>query len=403
MSHITTETNQQFDYIPWRIHFIKNLLDGKKVDTMVEFDHCDTEAAKTCAKEKDVRKILDKKKLNFNRVINQIGGKLLYKKSGTTGHVFQGLNPYDRENGISYAVKVIAYPKKENYGDIYDAKRPENAELLMLKVLSYFVVNNQTPHIVLPIGTFYTSIKPFVNLKKDNIVNNKKYDKFLTRYNNKEFYDTVSILISEWANGGDLLDYIRSNYKEMGTKEWRVLCFQLLSVLTIIQTKYPTFRHNDLKANNLLVHYIKTRNRNNRFKYEINGKIYIVPNIGFQIKMWDFDFATIPGLVDNAKVETKWTDRINVKPEQNRYYDMHYFFNTLTKKGFFSNYNDPGAVPTEVKNFINRVVPKKFQSGKLVDTRGRLLVNEEYITPEEVLRTDIFFNKLRPSKDRVKV
>ena len=54
-------------------------------------------------------------------------------------------------------------------------KRPENTELLMIRLLSYFVINKQTPHIVLPMTTFNTSIKPFLNLTKSNIVNNKKF------------------------------------------------------------------------------------------------------------------------------------------------------------------------------------------------------------------------------------
>ena len=106
--------------------------------------------------------------------------------------------------------------------------------------------------------------------------------------------------------------------------------FQLLSVLAIIQTKYPGFRHNDLKANNILIHKIPISKNNNKFKYKINNQVYIAPNIGFQIKLWDFDFACIPGIVDNNKVEAEWTNRLNVKPEQHRYYDVHYFFNTFT-------------------------------------------------------------------------
>ena len=41
---------------------------------------------------------------------------------------------------------------------MFNVKRPENAELLMLRLLSQFVKNKQTPHIVLPITTFNTSI-----------------------------------------------------------------------------------------------------------------------------------------------------------------------------------------------------------------------------------------------------
>jgi serine/threonine protein kinase len=240
---------------------------------------------------------------------------------------------------------VVAFPLKENYGDVHDLKRPENAELMMLRVLSYFVVNEQTPHIILPIGTFNTNIKPFIDLARDKIVDNKKYEAFYKKYKQKEYHNEVSVLISEWANGGDLLDYIRNNYKKMTIKEWRVMFFQLLSVLTVIHKKYPTFRHNDLKANNILIQLIENRKKNNIYYYSINGESYYVPNIGLQIKIWDFDFACIPGIVDNAKVNAEWTDRINVKPIRNQYYDIHYFFNTFTRKGFFPEFWTKPEIP----------------------------------------------------------
>ena len=71
--------------------------------------------------------------------------------------------------------------------------------------------------------------------------------------------------------------------------------------------------------------------KNNKFKYKINGKEYVIPNIGLQIKIWDFDFACIPGIVNNKKVDAEWTNRINVDQKQNQYYDIHFFFNTLKK------------------------------------------------------------------------
>ena len=62
----------------------------------------------------------------------------------------------------------------------------------------------------------------------------------------------------------------------MTTKEWRILFFQIISVLAVIQKKYPTFRHNDLKANNILLQKISTNNTFNKFKYKINGKEYVI-------------------------------------------------------------------------------------------------------------------------------
>jgi serine/threonine protein kinase len=341
---------------------------------------------------KDVREIISKKYLDFNNVFNILKCKLLYKKSGSTGHTFKGLIDNNIDNCI--AVKVVAYSKKDNYGSIYFCKRPENAEILMIKLLSYFVRNRQTPHIILPITTFYTSIDPFLPLVKNNKINNKKFEQFIERYENNEYYPNVSILISEWANSGDLLEYLKNNYKTFTLLHWRVLFFQLISVLAIIHAKYPGFRHNDLKANNILVDKIN-QNDDEIYTYEINKQVYKVPNMGFLIKLWDFDFATIPGIVDNSKVEADWTNRINVKPIQNRYYDIHYFFNTLIKKAFFPEILTDKCVPKKVKDFINRVVPDKYKSGSDISDKGRLLIDEEYIIPDNILKHDRFFNCFR--------
>jgi serine/threonine protein kinase len=414
LNTIFENNNRKFDGIPARIEFIKLLLEGNKLNPMVDFDSCDTEHVENRTNGFDIRTIMTKKNMDFNKLICEIGGKLLYIKSGTTGHTFKGIiYDDDGENElINYAVKVVAYPIRENYGDIYDVKRPENAELMMIRVLSYFVVNNQTPHIVLPIGTFNTSIKPFIALAKNKIVENKKYDQFVKRYRQSEYHDEVSILISEWANGGDLLDYIRNNYKTMKLRDWRTIFFQILSVLSIIHNKYPGFRHNDLKANNILVQKIDLRKKNNYFLYKLNMGDkqfeYLVPNIGYQIKLWDFDFACIPGIVDNSKVNSDWTDKINVKPVQNRYYDVHYFFNTLTKKGFFPEFWDTREIHHTVKQFIKDIIPEKYavhniESKKNVVTeRGRILIDDEYTTPDIILQTHEFFNKMRPEINKVK-
>jgi len=399
-----TIDDKKFDNIQYRINFIMDLLKGKKLDSMVNFDTCDTEAVENTSRDYDVRNIMHKKFIDFNKMICEIGGKLLYIKSGTTGHTFKGIgipDPNKPDNIINYAVKVVAFPVRENYGDLNNINRPENAELMMLRVLSYFVVNGQTPHIVLPIGTFNTNIKPFIDLAKSKIIDNKKYDQFYKKYKQGEYHDEVSILISEWANGGDLLDYIRSNYKNMSIREWRVLFFQILSVLAIIHAKYPGFRHNDLKANNILIQNIDNRKKNNWYHYKINNKDYYVPNIGIQIKIWDFDFACIPDIVENSKVAADWTSKINVKPVRNQYYDIHYFFNTFTKKGFFPEFWDSKDIHYKVKQFVKRIIPDDLIAGDKVTERGRTLLNNEHTTPTKILLEDSFFDKMRPEQDRI--
>lgn len=382
---------KKFNLISHRLGNIENLIHDNPVETLVNWYKSKNMDSLT---KDDIREILPKKNYNFGKVMEQIGGKLVYIKSGSTGHTFRGVYIED-EDKPNYALKVVAYPRKENYGDVYSPSRPENAELIMLSILSQFVLSNQTPHIILPICTFNTNISPFVSIKGD-FVKNKKYDQFVEKYEKKEYYNNVSILISEWASYGDLMDFLRKKYMKFSLKHWRVLFFQIVSVLAVIHRKYPSFRHNDMKANNILVDKVPISKKYNRYMYEINGQTYIIPNMGFNIKLWDFDFACIPGLVENSKVSAKWTNKINIKPEQNRYYDLHYFFNTLTRKGFMPNFFKDNKIPQEAKDFINRIVPDKYREpGKYVSERGRILIDEEIITPDWVIKNDIFFKEFR--------
>jgi len=379
---------------------IKNILKDNELECLIDLDNVNTESFVNVSDKIDTKDVLKKKNLDFSDVMNKIGGKLVYVKSGSTGHTFRGFNPQNI-NDPHFAVKIVGYPKRENYGMYDDVRRPENAELNMLKVLSYFVINNQTPHLVLPIGTFNTDINPFLSLSDQGVVNDKKYSQFINRYKKGELYDKVSILISEWADGGDLLEYIKKNKDTLTVKEWRVIFFQILSALSVIQSKYPGFRHNDLKANNILIQKIGSRNRNNKFKYKINNKTYVIPNIGIQVKIWDFDFACIKGIVDNTKVDAKWTDKININSKMNRYYDLHYFFNTLTRKGFFPEFWKSKSVPKAVKEFVRRIIPEKYTVGENIAERGRILINDEYTYADKILKEDEFFNVLRPENEKV--
>ena len=396
--------NEHKDTIPNRIQFIKTLLNNNHLKPIIDFDNTDTENFinkshdDDSAESYDTRATLRKEVHDISKVINNMGGTLQYIKSGTTGHTFKGEEK--NENGdilYEYGVKVVAYSIKDKYGGMHDTRRPENAELLMIKLLSYFILKRRTPHIVLPIGTFDTNITNFTNLIEDGYVNkdNEKYKEFIQRYHNGEYYDNVSILISEWANRGDLNDFIKKNFKKFTPIHWKVIFFQLISTLAVIQSKYPTFRHNDLKANNILVR--KINKHTNNYKYKVVGDIYGIPNIGYQIGIWDFDFSCIPGIVDNKKVmiSNKWSRGINVGPIQNRYYDIHYFFNTLIKKGFFPELMTDNRVPQEVKDFVISIVPICYQTGDSVSKGGRILHNMEYAMPADILKNNPYFKEFR--------
>ena len=349
----------------------------------------------------DVRTLIDKRVHNFKDVVKLLAVSLEYRKSGACGHTFRGaLNTLNTSSIIDrysdlrghIAIKVVAYPKKERYGSLYDAARPENAELLILHYLSVLVMENSTPHLILPICTFYSNIRPFISIHDQKIVENKRYTAFVERFEKNDYYDNVSVLLSEWADRGDLLDYLRQNYKQMKESDWKVVVFQIISALASIHLRYPGFRHNDFKSNNILVQSVDRKISS--FKYSINGKQYRIPNIGVQIKLWDFDFACIPGLVENEKVDADWTTMINIKPVQHQYYDIHYFFNTLRQKGFFPELFSAAEIPQAMKDFVLRTIPPEQVSDQ-VTKNCRILTDEEFTTPLRIIETDKWFREYR--------
>lgn len=367
-----------------RISIIKNVLDKVTIKPMVNFDYMDTEAA---TDNKLSKAVVDAKELFATMNV-----KLSYIKSGTTGHTFKAVSKTN-EN-ICFVIKVCAYPK-DDYGEMTNESRPENAEIRMIRLLSHYVVNRTSPHFVLPICTFNTDIKPFVSLpNKNSNRKNVMYRKFIRNYIKGKLENQVSVLVLEWCNGGDLLDYIRQNYAKMKLKDWTIIFFQILFSLTIIHKKFPKFRHNDMKTNNIMVHLTEKRVQTH-YRYNLDDKMFIIPDIQIQAKICDFDFSCIDGIIENNKVNAEWTNQINISKKENKYYDMNFFFNTLINERFFPEFYKGGA-PQEIINFVHRVVPEKYRVGsELVNEKGRILVQKEYTTPYVVIMNDPLFAKYR--------
>jgi len=286
-----------------------------------------------------------------------------------------------------YTIKVITFLKDQAFG--------ETSEFLMEKLLSNLVVNKNTPHIILPLCKFDTHIANFVKLiDKDN----EKNKNFIDRYHGGVFNEKVSVCINEWCTRGTLYDFIKQHFKRLTQIHWKVIFFQLISTLAVIQSKYPSFRHNDLKASTILVEKINKDYVNHIYK--VSGNKYLVPNIGYQIKLCDFDLACIPGIIDNNKVSaaSKWAKCINVEPIQNRYYDLHYFFNT-SRNWFFPELMTTNFDP-DMKEFILKIVPEEYHAGDNVSFFGRILHNIEYVIPVDILRTSSYFSEFRVTTDQ---
>lgn len=405
---ISSNEKKPLSSIDERINKIKELLDNsdlnkinplKNMDADADTDRFEGTKELKDNKSYDSRILLGKKNQDFYDVLNKMNSELKYIKSGAYGNTFKA-TIYDEDGNekSSYGFKVVAYTKKN--GSIHDIYRPENAEINMLKLLSYFVIKGYTPHIILPLCIFNTKIDPFIKDVDNDVKQNEKYKEFLRNYHKNHYHSKVSVIISEWANRGDLGMFLKKHYERLELIHWKCLFFQIISTLAKIQIKYPAFKHNDLKANNILISRVEG-NENRISLYSVEGNVYHVPGFGYMIYLWDFDFSCISGIVENSKVYQEWTQKMNITSNKNRYYDLHYFFCTLVYKGFLPDLFSSTKVPKEVKAFIKYVVPKQYRPSSsengLVNKKCRLQVDDEYILPINLLKHD-FFKEFTPLK-----
>ena len=234
---------------------------------------------------------------------------------------------------------------------------------------------------------FHTNIEQFIKL---DIENNKEYLRFKENFYKNIYYDKVLVIISEWADGGDLLDFIRKNKNKINKKQWKVIFFQVIFILSTIQYYYPTFRHNDLKPNNILI-------KNNFSKekyiiYKLDKYTFKVPNIGIDLKISDFDFSCIDGEVDNIKINSKYVKKAKISKTSNKYYDLHFFFNFLINPSICPDLLDQNYSSNEIIQFINNILPKKLRKS-YENNKCRLIYNIEYKIPLNILTENEFFNE----------
>jgi len=418
-----------------RINEIKAYLKDKNIISFIDLDGTSSELFadqhrcndQNCS---NINCIIPRQYLNLKEMVKAMDLNLFYISSGSTGHTFQALRIKRDERGkrvknadghtifsgqLAFAFKVIAYPKC-GYGWYDDISRPENVELRIIKQLAGMVIRGETPHVVIPIFVFKTSIIPFLDTQSAciNIDNreNKLYKEFLELYNKGKLEEHVSVLVTEWAEAGDLMTYIYNNYRTtMTEKVWKVIIFQIVHTFARIQLRYPDFRHNDAKTNNMLLQKIAPNNGNNTtaknsFMYTFRESkdatvryYFEIPNIGLHAKITDFDFSCNGDEIVNSKVESVWAhEEVKLSSKRNHYYDLHYFINTLSDKKLYPEFNK--YVPNSIKDFISRVVPAKYHininpRSQFLTENGRLIVDDEYTTPKKLILGDPLFEEYR--------
>lgn len=231
----------------------------------------------------------------------------------------------------------------------------QNIELRIIYLLRKLVTDKKTPHINLPIISFRFFLSKL--LGKINI-KNYFYDPTIT-------YDITNVLLSEWCYFGDLKSFLEKMidsqvFNTSNLIYWRVLFFQILQVLMVININHPNFRHNDLHLKNFLVDKVEDKGfylYKIKFPHHKDYSNYLVPNKGFQIRLWDFDYSTNGKELTNRKLmvyDSNTNDYHNYSDISNKYSDMFYVFYKIYCR-FYSKIEDENKV---LKNFFNDILYK---------------------------------------------
>jgi len=236
----------------------------------------------------------------FNRDITFIeksGLKLIFKVNDIDNNVDLVLNIYNSEETGLY--NII------------------NMNKIMTYLFSDLVINKMTKHILMNIFNFDVNSGDLLRYI-EKFTDDESILKIFHKKSNK-----VSIEIREHYFKMDTLFNIL-NDKNMMIDEnmMKVIIFQVLHTLAVIQSKYPKFRHNNLDIKNIYC-YLKEKN-SNTYEYELDGYKYIIPNIGLELKITNFDESTIAGELDNESL-------IDTLKNFDNKYDVNKFLHSLLK------------------------------------------------------------------------
>lgn len=206
--------------------------------------------------------------------------------NGTYGQAKELIIADDAEGADKNLVAKITGCASGLLGDVKASPwRAENVEPTMLQFLwTHLAETNVTPHLVAPLGGRHAIIEGTTEKQKkddDEIANSLVY-------------------FMEKATRGTVRSFLRRHCPGVAfDRTVKVILFQLCYTLAAIFMRFPWFRHNDLKDDNVLLHAGPTEGVT---EYVIHGTTFRVPNVGVVALMADVDFACIRGyMFENYK------------------------------------------------------------------------------------------------------
>jgi hypothetical protein len=194
---------------------------------------------------------------------------------------------------------------------------------IMTYLFSDLVINKMTKHILMNVFNFDVNSSD-IGRYIEKFTDDESILKIFHKKSNK-----VSIEIREhYFKMDTLFNILNDKNTEIDENMMKVIIFQVLHTLAVIQSKYPKFRHNNLDIKNIYC-YLKEKN-SNTYEYELDGYKYIIPNIGLELKITNFDESTIAGELDNESL-------IDTLKNVDNKYDVNKFLHSLLKVNTLSS------------------------------------------------------------------
>jgi hypothetical protein len=241
-------------------------------------------------------------------------------------------------------------------------------------VASELVFNSITQHILINICNF--NMKYEKNKMKE--LSQPIYKEIGDKY--KDGNNLLFRVFEDYTDSEDLESYLLRN---RDLKTFSVILFQILYTIQKLYDYYGIFRFNGITINNLIIQ--KNINKEKYIEYKLGDVIFKIPNIGYDIKIYDFSQSYNKNY--NKKMDC------GIECTDNMYFDIHYLLNNLY---FFLKENKIN-IP-ELYQLINEIIPKELFVFNKNNFAGLDEVKQDkylskIITSSIILKKNIFFSK----------
>ena len=248
--------------------------------------------------------------------------------------------------------------------------------------------HEKSPHIIMPYAQFTcTPQEAFVGWNHPGLrraVQNTTGDGTIKRIENTE---RLIVSYYEFYNGGSLFDWLDRHSSSVTEKDCRAILFQIIYTLKVIYETVPSFRHNDIHLENILV---KTANipKTGTTKY---GK-FEIPNNGIFTALGDFGWGHSNNNPNPRVMSGMWAAQ-GIRPNKSVRMDLHFFLTSALLNKVMGRFKYTREF---LKNAIGgQDLMSKNVKNKLVDFR--LIVNNKRVADIDVLLNSEYFKSFNPS------